>query len=785
MLPILSYLRFSILAIVFFISMPLSAQDILAVNDTFCIEIGTELTENVLDNDLPGGLTGEFTVQGGGNQCVRIAPSGAITFTPNAGANCCGQELLLEYRILECDGEGCAATVLIQIKCPKPACDLVDLDNLPASPHGPTGEGPERPCLPACENSTAIYYLSYQNGYSYDWSATNGTVSYTAAPPAEVSVTWGPLGPASLFLYRTDPSGVIDTVEYCVTLTPSPVADFTVNPTTCLNQPTQFLDNSTGAVSWYWEFGDGSTSTLPDPVHEYAAPGTYTVSLTVTSGGGTNPDGSPACCCSQTTTQQITVDPRPGPAIYWISTLCAGDSAVYWTDAQNCGDYDWTVLDANGAPVPFSFVGTGMDSIAVDWGDGPSGTISLAVSGCSQQYCPQPTTVQVPIISTVGMITGPTEVCRGASATYALPKWPGVDYHWTVTGGTLVGSATGHTATVTWDAIGTGTLSVAYGSDFLAGLPGHTAGDCEGHADLSVDVLGNFSLTDGLGGQGCATGNSFVFATSDYPGATFTWTVTDAGGSPVTSFSGQGSGAISIDWSAAGPGIYTVSAVPLAPGPGDYCVAGQQLVIEVIAVASPSFTGPDTYCPGASYNYAITSPDPSLLYQWSVTGGNIVSGQNGPNPVIEWTSATGGSLSVVAIQLAPIYCVSAPSAVLAVTPRAPAGPLQLNTTAACVNSQQTYTLLPAQAAGATYSWSISPATAGTILAGGDSPTVTIQWNNSNGAVTLTATVTVCGQTIALAQALQLDVPAPAPNVQDGDLCPGVSATTETAPSRVR
>ncbi len=49
----------------------------------------------------------------------------------------------------------------------------------------------------------------------------------------------------------------------------------------------QFTDNScvAGASSWFWEFGNGATSTLQDPSFTYTAEGTYTVKLTVT---GTN-----------------------------------------------------------------------------------------------------------------------------------------------------------------------------------------------------------------------------------------------------------------------------------------------------------------------------------------------------------------------------------------------------------------------------------------------------------------------------------------------------------------
>jgi surface protein len=43
-----------------------------------------------------------------------------------------------------------------------------------------------------------------------------------------------------------------------------------------------FTNNSTGADSYFWDFGDGNTSTDSDPIHTYAAEGEYTVTLIAT-----------------------------------------------------------------------------------------------------------------------------------------------------------------------------------------------------------------------------------------------------------------------------------------------------------------------------------------------------------------------------------------------------------------------------------------------------------------------------------------------------------------------
>ncbi len=50
-----------------------------------------------------------------------------------------------------------------------------------------------------------------------------------------------------------------------------------------------FVDLSTGtkpAVSWLWDFGDGTTSTDQHPTHTFAGPGTYPITLTVTDEDG-------------------------------------------------------------------------------------------------------------------------------------------------------------------------------------------------------------------------------------------------------------------------------------------------------------------------------------------------------------------------------------------------------------------------------------------------------------------------------------------------------------------
>jgi PKD repeat protein len=67
---------------------------------------------------------------------------------------------------------------------------------------------------------------------------------------------------------------------------PSLSAAFTYMPSSPVTgQTVSFLDQSTGGVnSWLWSFGDGSSSSVQNPTKQYAAPGSYTVTLTAFAG---------------------------------------------------------------------------------------------------------------------------------------------------------------------------------------------------------------------------------------------------------------------------------------------------------------------------------------------------------------------------------------------------------------------------------------------------------------------------------------------------------------------
>ncbi len=103
-----------------------------------------------------------------------------------------------------------------------------------------------------------------------------------------------------------------------------PSVDFTFVPNALT---VAFTDQTPGAVAWFWDFGDGNTSTLQNPIHNYGAEGGYDVSLLV--------QNNILSCDEVEKSIDVILAPVP---LSWLSPLNAvyrdGQTALTWTVAE-------------------------------------------------------------------------------------------------------------------------------------------------------------------------------------------------------------------------------------------------------------------------------------------------------------------------------------------------------------------------------------------------------------------------------------------------------------------
>lgn len=123
---------------------------------------------------------------------------------------------------------------------------------------------------------------------SWFWDFGDGTTSTQKNPSKLYSVPEN----YTITLKLTNDKGcsnVITKPNY-VNIADGVAPDFTNNQPALCSVPVSvnFTNNSTGpgSLSYLWDFGDGTTSTAPNPSHTYTSNGKYTVSLTSTSNLG-------------------------------------------------------------------------------------------------------------------------------------------------------------------------------------------------------------------------------------------------------------------------------------------------------------------------------------------------------------------------------------------------------------------------------------------------------------------------------------------------------------------
>ncbi len=166
---------------------------------------------------------------------------------------------------------------------------------------------------PVTFKGTAIYAPT-----SWKWYFGDGTTATTQNATKTYSVP----GKYTVSLVTTIPGGndcdSQDSTTAEFTINAKPVANFGWQKN-CVNDTIRFSDSSNTATSfvnkWYWQFGDGDTSTQKNPKHKYATHGTYQVKLKIFNEGG----------CDDSITKTVTIYPSP-KANFYTPQHCVTDS---------------------------------------------------------------------------------------------------------------------------------------------------------------------------------------------------------------------------------------------------------------------------------------------------------------------------------------------------------------------------------------------------------------------------------------------------------------------------
>jgi gliding motility-associated-like protein len=154
-------------------------------------------------------------------------------------------------------------------------------------------------CSPVVVHFGNIYQVPA--GSSFQWNLDDNTLSSSASPVH----TYAEPGFYNVSVIITSPEGCTDadTVQQAVQVFGNPVAGFNQSAGTIseVASDVNFYDASSGAVTWFWDFGDGTTIYgAQNPSHHYSDTGTFIVRQVVVNEGG----------CLDTITGIVRVEPE-------------------------------------------------------------------------------------------------------------------------------------------------------------------------------------------------------------------------------------------------------------------------------------------------------------------------------------------------------------------------------------------------------------------------------------------------------------------------------------------
>jgi gliding motility-associated-like protein len=146
------------------------------------------------------------------------------------------------------------------------------------------GAIPYSGCAPlTVDFSTATYSTMPSSGALYPygtsswfWDLDDNATSTDTTPVH----TYNDTGTYHITVTITTENGCVITDSLQVLVGPLPVAHFTASPDTiCVNGEVTFVNQTTGATSYIWDFGDGGATSTTNAVHTFNTSGQWTITL--------------------------------------------------------------------------------------------------------------------------------------------------------------------------------------------------------------------------------------------------------------------------------------------------------------------------------------------------------------------------------------------------------------------------------------------------------------------------------------------------------------------------
>lgn len=303
---------------------------------------------------------------------------------------------------------------------------------------------------------------------------------------------------------------------------------------------------------------------------------------------------------------------------------CKGGISEYTTDDFNNSNGNiggtWVVTGAS------SYITNSDNSITVTWGEDYLGTleyITFAPVGCESSQIVNVELLDGPV-SQFSFENAKDKYCLAEDIILINESQEAGQFLWNFGNGT---TSTDVQPTVSYDTPG----------DYLITLTAFNDCGCEDIYSLEIKI--DEAWMPQIDCKGTICENNTVTYTSIDDCGVFDWSISSNG--TIVSGGGNNENFITVDWGN-GPEGYIDLEVQSCNM--DVCPTPASFLIPIVSDNAP-IKGNLTPCIGSTESYAITDFG-ATNYQWSVTGGIILAGQNSHAVMVKWNSSTTGDLAV-------------------------------------------------------------------------------------------------------------------------------------------
>lgn len=140
---------------------------------------------------------------------------------------------------------------------------------------------------PQCIDFNSFNFIlqgNYSNNALFSWEFGNDAFPQNSTVENPSQIVFDTTGHFPITIEIED-DGCFASLTDTVMVYPIPIFNpIIIGDTGCIPFTVTFESNSTfeGSANYFWDFGDGATSTDPSPTHIYTQPGAYTVSFSIT-----------------------------------------------------------------------------------------------------------------------------------------------------------------------------------------------------------------------------------------------------------------------------------------------------------------------------------------------------------------------------------------------------------------------------------------------------------------------------------------------------------------------